>query len=44
MRYNNQMQKTGKWVACRGDDSLPASDLERWVEWKRRIHQLVPAI
>jgi len=29
MRYNNQRQKTGKWVACRGDDSLPASDLER---------------
>jgi hypothetical protein len=30
MRYNNQMQKMGKWVACRGDDSLPASDLERY--------------
>jgi hypothetical protein len=32
MRYNNQMQKTGKWVTCRGDYSLLASDLGRWVE------------
>jgi hypothetical protein len=36
MRYNNQMQKTGKWVACRRDDSLPASDLERWL--KNSLH------
>ena len=27
---NNQIQKTGAGVACQDNESLPASDLERW--------------
>jgi hypothetical protein len=39
---NNPMQKTGTGDSYPGDEALPASDLERWVEWNHGILQLVP--
>jgi hypothetical protein len=36
------MQKTGAGDSYPGDEALPASDLERWVEWNHGILQLVP--
>jgi hypothetical protein len=40
---NSQIQKTGLQSGSSPHQVLPASDLERWVEWKRRLlqHEIV---